>query len=125
MTAAAAKSDEKAIGIRGADAHAIADCAVGKGAVMQGKCKIGFFESREQAVGQHGLGTGSHLFGWLGDEHQRALPLVLQANQCPRRSDPACHMNVMAAAMGHERFPAVPIGLVVARVGQAGFLFHR
>ena len=125
VTAAATKSDEEAIGIGRADAHAIVDGAVGEGAVMQGKCKIGFFESCKQPVGQHGLGAGPRLFGWLGDEHQGALPLVLQADQCLRRSDPARHMDVMAAAMGHKGLPAVPAGLVVAGIGKAGFLFHR
>ena len=53
------------------------------------------------------------------------LPLVLQAEQCLRRSDPARHVDVMAAAMGHKRLPAVPAGLVAAGIGKAGFLFHR
>jgi hypothetical protein len=53
------------------------------------------------------------------------VPLVFQANQSFGRSHPARHVNVVTATVGHECFPSLPCGLVTARVGKAGFLFHR
>jgi len=79
----------------------------------------------KQAVRQHRPGARHRFLGGLGDEHQRAVPLILQAEQCLRRADPARHVNVVAAAMGHKSVLPVPVGLVAACIGKAGFLFHR
>ena len=99
---------------------------MGEGAsCVQGKAEIGFWKSREQALRQHGHGARTNFFRRLGDEHQRAAPLVLQAKQRLRRSDPARHVDVVAAAMGDEHLPPVPVGLVAARIVEAGLLFHR
>src|SRR5258706_402800 len=122
--AAATDFDVEAVLIGRADADAVEDIAIAEGAVMQGKAEVGLLESREDTVGQHGLGARHRLFGRLGDEHQGALPLVLEADQCFRRSDPARHMDVVAAAVGHKGLPAIPGGLVVAGIGQAGFFPH-
>ncbi len=125
VTAAAVERNLEAVGIRRADADAIADVAVGERPVVQGKAEIRLLESREQAVGQHGPGAPPDFFGGLGDEHQGALPLVLEADQCLRGPYPARHVDVVAAAMRHKRLAALPGRLVVACIGKAGFLFHR
>ena len=109
----------------GADTDAVADIAMGEGAVMQGEADIGLRKAREQAVGQHRLGAGDLFLGRLGDEHQRALPLVLQADQRLRRADPARHVDVVAAAMSDEVSRPFQICLVVAGIGQAGLFLHR
>src|SRR6516164_6827708 len=125
MAAAAFEFDVEAVGIGRADPDPVVDIAVGKGPVMQGKAGIGLGKAREQAVGQHGFRTRTHFLGGLGDEHQRALPLMLQPDQRLRRSDPARHVDVVAAAMGDKGFAPLPNGLVAACVGQAGLLLHR
>ena len=63
----------------------------------------------------------TRFLGRLGDEHQRAMPLVLESNERLRRADPACHMDVVAAAMGHKGLSSLPDGLVVAGIGQTVF----
>jgi hypothetical protein len=88
---------------------------------VQRKGVVGFAEFLEQAVGQHGLGSGHGFLGRLGHEHQRALPLLLQAQQRLGRAQPAGHVHVVAAAMGDKALLAVVLGLGLARIGQAGF----
>ena len=92
---------------------------------MQGEGDVGLGKPREQAIRKHGFGARYDFFRRLGDEHQRAAPLVFQAQQRLRGSDPARHVDVMAAAMGDEHLPSVPVGLVAARIVEAGLLFHR
>ena len=49
------------------------------------------------------LGAAADFLGRLGDEHQRALPLVLQFGQRARGADSqAGHVDVVAAAVGDE-----------------------
>src|SRR5579871_3865513 len=125
MTATAMKGQIEAVRVRGANACAIAEGAVGKGSVVQGKAEIRLFESREQAIGQHRLGARQCFFRGLGDEHQRATPSVLQTDQRLGRANPARHVNVVAAAMVDEGLLPVPVGLVVTGIGKPGLLFHR
>ena len=106
-------------------AYEWASSQTASGAVVQAKRKVGLGKPSEQAIRQHRQGAGSDLLGRLGDEHQRALPLILEADQCLGRSDPACHVNVVAAAMGDEGLAAVPGGLVVTRIRQARLFLHR
>jgi hypothetical protein len=81
--------------------------------MVQSKAEIGLWKSREQAIRQHGLGARHGFFGRLGDEHQRAVPLLFQANQRLGRSHLARHVNVVAATMSHESFASLPDRLVV------------
>ena len=92
---------------------------------MQCKAEVRLLESREQAVGDHRLGAGDGFLGRLRDEHQRPMPTIFQVDQRLGRADPARHVNVMAAAMIDEGLLPVPVGLVAARIGQSGLLFHR
>ena len=116
----------EAVGVRGAGPDVIEHGAMGEAAdCVQGKAEIGLWKSCEQTLPQHRHGARTDFFGRLGNEHQRAAPLVFQANQRPGRSHPARHVNVVAATVGHECFTSLPGGLVAARIGKAGLLFHR
>jgi hypothetical protein len=92
---------------------------------MQGEGDVGLWKAREQAIRQHGPGARHDLFRRLGDEHQRATPVLFQAQQRLRRSDPARHVDVVTAAMGDEHLPPVPVGLVAARIIETGLFLHR
>ena len=68
---------------------------------MQREGEVGLGEAREQAVVEHRLGAAERFFGRLGDEHQRALPLVLEVDQRLGGADPGGHVHVVAAGMRH------------------------
>lgn len=92
---------------------------------MQRERGIRLWESGEQAVLEHRLGAPKHFFGRLGDEQQRAVPLALQAGERVRGPDPTRHVQVVAAAVRHERLLTKECGLDLARIRQGGFLLHR
>src|SRR3954468_5772211 len=123
VTAAPLECYLEAVGSGRANPATIEDRAMSEWAVMQGKRDVGLGKAREQAMRKHGTGAGHNLFRRLGDEHQRAAPLVFQAEQCLRRSDPARHVDVVAAAMGDEHLPPVPVGLVAAPIVAGGLFF--
>ncbi|MDP9913041.1 hypothetical protein J2W27_005173 [Variovorax boronicumulans] len=92
---------------------------------MQRERGVGLGKAREQAVREHRLGARDGFFGGLADEHQRAFPLVLERDQRARGAEPAGHVDVVAAAVGHEAVAPAPVGAGLTGVGQAGLLFHR
>ena len=68
--------------------------------------KHSFYRGNYAGIIDHGLGAldDFDFFGRLGEEHQRAVPPVFQANQRLGRPHPARHVNVVAATVGHESF---------------------
>ena len=124
MRALADEGDADRIGGGGDHALLYANLACGRGANMGGKGIVGFGKAGEQAIGQHRLGPGAHFLRRLADEHQRAVPLVLQRDQRLRRAQPPGHMHIMAAGLHGEGGLAIHHLLRGAGPGQAGLFLH-
>ena len=71
----------------------------------------------EHAVSQHGLGTATGFLGRLANEHQRALPLVLERDESSCGPDPTRHVDVMPATVRDKSLAAIPVGLDFAGIG--------
>ena len=125
VAAAAQKGDLDVVDVRGQHARPVMDLAVGEGARVLGEAVVGLRKARQQAVLQHGLRPADRLLRRLADEHQGPAPAVLEPDQGRRRPDPGGHVDVVAAGVGHEGRPAVPLGLDVRGVGQARLLLDR
>src|SRR5207249_4645255 len=71
MAAAALEGDLQAVGIRGDGPRVVGHRAVGRRRGMQREGEVRLAESREETIGQHGLGTVHQFLGRLRDEHER------------------------------------------------------
>jgi hypothetical protein len=62
---------------------------------MQRERVVRFREALEQTIVQHGARAGHGFLGRLGDEHQRAVPLVFQFGERARGAEPGGHVDVV------------------------------
>ena len=128
-TVAALALYEQINGVRIGECQAfrVADDAGGlSGVGVQSQGEVGFGEALIEAVFEHHAGTGPDFLRRLGDEHQRARPLLLEGGHHAGRTDPRSHVNVVAAGVHDAVFNSEAIlHPNLAGIRNAGLLRDR